>query len=83
VAAEGPGGAGPCLQDPGYDVDLTVSSDLHTMTRIWLGDLGIAEALRVHTLRLAGSAALRLSFHDWIGLSPFAHMQEPSLPLGT
>jgi hypothetical protein len=53
------------------------------MTRSWLGDLGIAEALRMHTLRLAGSTALRLSFHDWIGLSPFAHMQEPSLPSGT
>jgi DNA-binding HxlR family transcriptional regulator len=72
-----------CPQDPGYGVDLTVSADLHTMTRIWLGDLGIAEALRMHTLRLAGSTALRLSFHDWIGLSPFAHMQEPALPPGT
>jgi DNA-binding HxlR family transcriptional regulator len=72
-----------CLQDPGFGVGLTVSADLHTMTRIWLGDLGIEDALRMHTLRLAGSTALRLSFHGWIGLSPFVHMQEPSLPPGT
>jgi hypothetical protein len=72
-----------CLQDPGFEVDLTVSADLLTMTRIWPGDLAIADALRTHTLRLVGSTALRLSFHDWIGLSPFVHMQERALPPGT
>ncbi|MGH8072338.1 MAG: winged helix-turn-helix transcriptional regulator [Candidatus Entotheonellia bacterium] len=63
-----------CLQDPGFDVDLTVSVDLRTMTRVWLGDLAIADALRTGALTLKGSAVLRLSFPDWIGLSIFAHM---------
>jgi DNA-binding HxlR family transcriptional regulator len=71
-----------CLQDPGFNVDLTVSANLHTMTCIWLGDLAIADALRMHTLTLAGSTALRLSFHGWIGLSPFVHMQERGPPPG-
>ena len=62
------------LQDPGFNVDLTVFADLQTMTCIWLGELAIAEALRTRALTLAGSMALRLSFHDWIGLSPFVHM---------
>jgi hypothetical protein len=72
-----------CLHDPGFDVDLTVSADLHTMTRLWLGDLAIADALRMHTLTLAGSMVPRLNFHDWIGLSPFVHMQERAPPPGT
>jgi DNA-binding HxlR family transcriptional regulator len=64
-----------CLQDPGFDVDLTVSADLRTMTRVWMGDLAIADALRTGVLTLKGSSALRLSFPDWIGLSMFAHIQ--------
>jgi hypothetical protein len=63
-------------------LDLTVSADLHTMTLIWLGELAITDALRMHTLMLAGSTVLRLSFHDWIGLSPFVHMQEQTQPPG-
>lgn len=61
-----------CLHDPGFAVALTVSADLRTMTRIWMGDLAIAEALRTGALRLEGATALRLSFPDWIGLSMFA-----------
>lgn len=65
-----------CPQDPGFEVNLTVSADLRTMTRIWMGDLAIADALRVGTLTLEGSTALRLSFPDWIGLSIFAQRQD-------
>lgn len=64
-----------CLQDPGFEVDLTVAADLRTMTRVWMGDLAIADALRTGALRLLGSPVLRLSFPDWIGLSIFAHVQ--------
>lgn len=63
-----------CLERPGfeYDVDLTVRSDLETMTKIWMGDLDISVALRSRALQLDGQTALRLSFQDWIGLSMFA-----------
>jgi hypothetical protein len=64
-----------CPQDPGFEVDLTVTADLRTMTRVWLGDLAIADALRTGALKLTGSPVLRLSFPDWIGLSIFAHVQ--------
>lgn len=65
-----------CLQDPGFEVDLTVSVDLHTMTRVWMGDLDLADALRAGTLTLEGSTTLCLSFPDWIGLSVFAHRRD-------
>jgi DNA-binding HxlR family transcriptional regulator len=64
-----------CLHDPGHEVDLVVTSDLRTMTRIWMGDLEIPLALRAGVLKLEGSPALRLSFQDWIGLSIFAHVE--------
>lgn len=74
-----------CVQDPGFDVDLTVSSDLQTLTRVWLGDIDIAAALHSGALQLEGSTSLRLSFPDWIGLSLFAHVpvstHAPVVPL--
>lgn len=63
-----------CLHHPGYDVDLFVRSELETMTRVWMGDLDVAAALRSRALTLEGSSSLRLSFQDWIGLSIFAHV---------
>lgn len=62
-----------CLQDPGYDVNLTVTAGLEFMSRVWLGDLDLQTALRTGRINLQGDAALRLSFPDWIGLSLFAH----------
>ncbi len=64
-----------CLEDPGYEVDMTVTSNLLTMCRVWLGDLDLDAALRSGAIQLDGTPALRLSFRDWIGLSPFAGMQ--------
>ncbi len=62
-----------CLQDPGYDIDLTVSTDLRTMTQIWMGEIDLTAALRSGSLTITGSQALRLSILDWIGLSVFVH----------
>jgi DNA-binding HxlR family transcriptional regulator len=61
-----------CLQHPGYDVDLVVRADLKTLSRIWVGDLESAPALRSGALQLEGSTALKLSVQNWISLSPFA-----------
>ncbi len=54
---------------------MTVSADLHTLTRVWMGDLDLTDALRSGDLKLEGSTSLRLSFPDWIGLSLFANIQ--------
>ena len=62
-----------CLEDPGFEVDMTVTSDLETMTRVWLGEMEVAEAIRLGDVQLDGPPALRLGFYDWIGLSLFAH----------
>ena len=33
-----------CSVDPGFDVDLFLSTDLRTMTEIWMGYLTVARA---------------------------------------
>lgn len=59
-----------CLVDPGFDVDLYVSTDLQTMTRIWMGLTTVAKERK--QLSLDGNRRLRGTIQTWLGLSPFA-----------
>jgi DNA-binding HxlR family transcriptional regulator len=69
-----------CLYDPGFDVDLVITSDIESLTRMWLGDIEVERAVQTGAVRLDGPPALRMSFYDWIGLSPFAHAREERKP---
>jgi len=66
-----------CKVDPGHPVDLTVETDLRTMTEIWRGDVPYAEALRARDIHLRGPSALRRSFPAWLGFSMFADVPMP------
>ena len=66
------GGASVCVSDPGYEVDVTVTSDLSTMHRVWLGNLPIKRALRDGSLVLDGQRALTRLIPDLFMLSQFA-----------
>jgi len=61
-----------CWYDPGFDVDLYVSTDLCTMTSIWMG------LTTVHKERdkisLTGDLDVAGKMQSWLGLSPFAVM---------
>jgi DNA-binding HxlR family transcriptional regulator len=61
-----------CLAEPGFDVDLLVTADVQALTRVYLGHVGIAQALGDGSVALAGHSDLRRAFSGWIGLSPFA-----------
>ncbi len=65
-------GADLCSIDPGFDVDLYVSSDLRTMTAIWLGRETVRNALASSRLLLTGDRKLARNMQSWLGLSPFA-----------
>ena len=59
-----------CWSDPGFDVDLYVSTDLRTMTAIWMGLTTVAkEGAKV---TLTGDRDVASSMQTWLGLSPFA-----------
>jgi len=61
-----------CAIDPGFDVDLYVSTDLRTMTAIWMGADTVRAALRAERLLLTGDRQLAASVENWLSLSPFA-----------
>lgn len=61
-----------CWSDPGFDTDLYVSTDLRTMTAIWMGVDTVAGAKRDDRLTLIGDRSLGDGMQSWLGLSPFA-----------
>jgi DNA-binding HxlR family transcriptional regulator len=69
-----------CIKDPGYEVDLYVSSDLAALTQVWLGDLAVGDALAAERIELEGDRPLRESFRRWFALSPFAGVERPDRP---
>lgn len=61
-----------CLKDPGFSVDVVVTADLRTLTRVWMGDVPMAAALRAGSIRLEGPPFLTRAFPTWLRLSSFA-----------
>lgn len=59
-----------CWSDPGFDIDLFVTTDLRTMTAIWMGLTTVAR--ETTRLTLEGDRAVRETMQSWLGLSPFA-----------
>jgi DNA-binding HxlR family transcriptional regulator len=67
-----PGDTDVCDDDPGHEVDVTVTSTLRDLTRWWRGDLAWGTALREGSVRLTGPTALTRRLPGWFRLSPFA-----------
>lgn len=72
LVVEADGEVDLCGIDPGFDVDLYVSTDLRTMTAIWMGYETLGRALREEKLHLAGDRRLAAEMEAWLGLSPLA-----------
>jgi DNA-binding HxlR family transcriptional regulator len=62
-----------CHIDPGFDVDLYISTDLRTMTEIWMGLKTVARAVENGKVSLVGHSELANTMQAWLGLSPFAN----------
>lgn len=70
LVAEPDGTVDLCWSDPGFEVDLYVSTDLRTMTAIWMG-LTTVEKER-EKVTLTGARDIAKKMQAWLGLSPFA-----------
>jgi DNA-binding HxlR family transcriptional regulator len=67
-----------CLSDPGFGVDITVNTDPKSLTAVWMGDIGVAEARSSGAIDLDGHRDLVRSFPKWFGLHPlFASVDHP------
>jgi DNA-binding HxlR family transcriptional regulator len=61
-----------CTKDPGFEVDLYVSSPVRTLVEVWLGHVPLDKAVRDERLRLEGTRGDVRAFRDWFALSVFA-----------
>ena len=59
-----------CWADPGFPVDLHVSSSLRSMTAVWMGLTTVAR--EKNNIRIEGDREVARSMQTWLGLSPFA-----------
>lgn len=66
------GGVDLCSHDPGYEVDLFVTSSLRSMTSIWMGLTTVAGEIADGRIELDGDRAIVQTMQEWLGLSPFA-----------
>lgn len=63
-----------CLTDPGFDVDLTLHSELSTLYRTYLGRQTLRDAYHEGQLELSGSNAAVRNFIEAFRPSPVADM---------
>lgn len=61
-----------CGFDPGYEIDLLVTSSLKTMTALWMGFVSVRQEIENGQIRLAGDPRIASAMQQWLGLSPFA-----------
>jgi DNA-binding HxlR family transcriptional regulator len=59
-----------CWSDPGFDIDLFITTKLRTMTAIWMGLTTVARER--DQIEFSGSKAIAGTMQVWLGLSPFA-----------
>lgn len=59
-----------CWSDPGFEINLYVTTDLRTMTAIWMG-VSTVDSER-DKMELLGPMEIVSTMQTWLGLSPFA-----------
>jgi len=64
-----------CLKDPGHEVDLVISTDLRTLTAVWMGDSTMSRELRTKRIILSGSSELKKNINHWLGTNSYATVQ--------
>lgn len=65
-----------CMKYPGYEIDLLVTTDVKTLSNVWLRVMDFAEALISNKIVLDGSPALMNTFPKWLGKSAIATATE-------
>jgi DNA-binding HxlR family transcriptional regulator len=58
-----------CLNYPGFEIDVLVTSDLSLFYQVWLGRISYHTALRDHDLEVDAIPALRRAFPSWFAWS--------------
>ncbi len=64
-----------CSIDPGFEVDLYLSTDLRTMTEVYMGYTPLSKAQACGRLSITGSRKLEKSIASWFGRSSLAKVE--------
>jgi DNA-binding HxlR family transcriptional regulator len=66
-----------CYTDPGFGDDLVIRTDLEAITRVYLGQLRLADAQRSGLLEMEGPRELARGVAEWFPVSGFAAHARP------
>src|SRR5690242_13569671 len=69
-----------CIIEPGFDVDLFVNADLAALSRVWLGEIPIRQAIGEGAVNLSGDRQMARDFPSWLLLSTLASVPRPGEP---
>jgi len=61
-----------CLFDPGFDVDLELHAELEALTRVYLGQVPLAQAMKSGRIEVTGASHHRRGLCNWLGITGFA-----------
>lgn len=59
-----------CVDDPGHEVDIYITTTLEHLISLWMGDMGIGQATEAGALFLDGPKHLMNRAQDWFSQSP-------------
>lgn len=71
--------ASVCVTDPGFDIDLVVTTTLSVFYQVWLGRIALKSAVSAGDIIIEGSPTLEKSFGKWFLWSPMAGFVGTSL----
>lgn len=57
-----------CADNPGSEVDVYITTDLRSMTEVWMGDIPITAAQETGKLKVVGPSAYTRNVRSWLGL---------------
>jgi|SRR5919109_1428040 DNA-binding HxlR family transcriptional regulator len=66
-----------CYKDPGYEIDLVVTTPLRNLIEVWMGDASFGAYLRDGIIKIEGDRGLASRFPGWLRLSTFASVERP------
>ena len=64
-----------CLDDPGDEVDVYFTTNLRTMTEVWMGDLSLRKAQVDGRLKIVGASTLLRNISSWFPLYLYADIR--------
>ena len=75
IKVDGDGDVDLCMDHPGGEVDVHFTTDLRTMTEVWLGNLPLREARASKRLMVTGPTAILSNLSSWLPLSVFSGIE--------